>query len=363
LPAFCRGAKRDAFQEGHYLELIEFVGEGLMPMEIPMGAGLDGRLYTDLSAITPDHSTTPNEKFYLRTRASELLEDRGSWVIKVTGLIQQPMEIRMSALRKMSRPAGLHLMECSGNVRFAHFGMLSVADWAGVRVSEILDSARIEKAASYVLISGFDRYPIASSTSLPGASWIFTVDELNSSKAFFATEMNGLSLTKDHGAPVRLVVPGWYGCTCIKWVNEIRLLGEHVAVTSQMQEFAARTMQQGVPELARDYRPAVIEQAAMPIRVEKWIVDRKIKYRVSGIAWGGSRPASELEIRFNSGEGFVPVDDFKQTANDPWSFWTHPWTPREPGIYSIQLRVKDSSVPSRRLDAGYYVRSVEITEI
>jgi len=363
LPGFFGSASGGAFQGGRYLGLIEFVGEDLIPMEIPMGSGLDGRLYTDLSVITPDNPTTPNEKFYVRTRASELLEDRQPWVIKVRGLRNQPMEISMADLRKMSRPAGLHLMECSGNVRFAHFGMLSVADWAGAPVSKILDSARIEKAASRVLISGFDRYPIASSTSLPGASWIFTVDQLNSSKAFFATEMNGLSLTKDHGAPVRLVVPGWYGCTCIKWVNEVTLLGEDAATTSQMQEFASRTMQQGVPELARDYRPAVIDQAAMPIRVEKWLVDRKIKYRVNGIAWGGSRPVSGLEIRFNSGEDFVPVDDFKQTANDPWSFWTHPWTPIEAGIYSIQLRVKDNSVPSRRLDAGYYVRSVEVTEI
>jgi DMSO/TMAO reductase YedYZ molybdopterin-dependent catalytic subunit len=343
--------------------LIEFVGEGLVPMETPMGTGLDGRLYTDLSAMALDKPITPNEKFYLRTRASELLEDGKPWVIKVTGLLKRPMEISVRDLQKMSRPAGLHLMECSGNVRYAHFGMLSVANWAGVRVSEILDSVKSEKAASHVLISGFDRYPLASSTSLPGASWIFTVDELTSSKAVFTTEMNGFPLPKDHGAPVRLVVPGWYGCTCIKWVDEIKLLGEDAATTSQMREFATRTMQQGIPELARDYRPAVIEQTAMPIRVEKWLVDRKIKYRVIGIAWGGSRPASGLEIRFNSGEAFVPVDDFEQTANDPWSFWTHPWAPINPRIYFIQLRAKGTSVPSRRLDAGYYVRSVEVTEI
>jgi DMSO/TMAO reductase YedYZ molybdopterin-dependent catalytic subunit len=363
LPALGNGARGDAVPEGRYLGLVEYVGEGLIPMETPMGAGLDGRLYTDLSNVTPDHPVTPNEKFYLRTRASELLDDRKPWAIKVTGPLKRPpVEIGMPALRKMSRSAGSHLMECSGNVRFAHFGMLSVADWAGVGVSEILESAKIDKAASRVLISGFDRYPIPSSTSEPGASWIFTVDDLNSSKAFFATEMNGSSLTKDHGAPVRLVVPGWYGCTCIKWVNEVTLVGEDVAVTSQMQEFAARTMQQGMPELARDYRPAVIEQAAMPVRVEKWLVEGKITYRIHGIAWGGSRPVSGLEIRFNEAEDFIPVADFKQTTNDPWSFWTHPWTPKGPGIYSIQLRVKDNSVPARRLNAGYYVRSVEISE-
>jgi len=362
LPALGRGARGDAAPEGRYLSLIEFVGEGLIPRETPMGAGLDGRLYTDLSRVTPDHPITPNEKFYLRTRASELLDDRKPWAIKVTGPLHRPREIGMPALGKMARPAGSHLMECSGNVRFAHFGMLSVADWAGVRVSEILDSARIDKPGSRVLISGFDRYPIPSSTSEPGASWIFTVDDLNSSKAFFATEMNGSSLTKDHGAPVRLVVPGWYGCTCIKWVNEITLVSEDVAVTSQMQEFAARTMQPGMPELAKDYRPAVIEQAAMPVRVEKWLVDGKITYRVHGIAWGGSRLVSGLEIRFNEAENFVPVADFKQTGNDPWSFWAHSWTPKGVGVYSIQLRVKDNSVPARRLNSGYYVRSVEITE-
>jgi len=362
-PDSSRGAKKDTFQGGRYLGLNEFVGEGLVPMETPVGTGLDGRLYTDLAAIAPDNPITPNEKFYLRTRASELLEDGKPWMIKVTGLLKRPMEISMRDLKKMSMPAGLHLMECSGNVRYAHFGMLSVADWAGARVSDILDSVKIENAASHVLISGFDRYPIASFTSMPGASWIFTLDELKSSRAFVATEMNGFPLPKDHGAPVRLVVPGWYGCACIKWVDEIKLLGEDADTTSQMREFATRTMQQGVPELVRDYRPAFIEQAAMPIRVEKWLVGRRVKYRVIGIAWGGSRPVTGLEIRFNSGEDFAPVDDFEQTANDPWSFWTHSWTPIKPRIYFIQLRVKDTSVPSRRLDAGYYVRSVEVTEI
>jgi DMSO/TMAO reductase YedYZ molybdopterin-dependent catalytic subunit len=367
LPARSEDVRRNSFQGGRYLELIEFVGEGHIPMETTLDAGLDGRLYTDLSAATPDRPTTPTEKFYVRTRASELLDDRKPWAIKASGLLSKSTEINVADLRTMAKPAGLHLMECSGNVRYAHFGMLSVADWAGARVSDVLDSVKMDKAAGHVLISGFDRYPAESSTSTAGASWIFTVDELNASKAFFATEMNGLSLTKDHGAPVRLVVPGWYGCACIKWVDEITILGEGAATTSQMREFAGRTMQQGVPELVKDYRPAIIEQAAMPIRVEKWLVERRIKYRVSGIAWGGSRPVNGMGIRFgsepNSSEEFVPVDDFVQTRNDPWSFWTHAWTPTKPGLYFIQLRVKDASVPARRLNSGHYVRSVEIKEI
>src|SRR5438876_9630391 len=62
-----------------------------------------------------------------------------------------------------------------------------------------------------------------------------------------------------------------------------------------MQEFATRTHQQGVAELAKDYRPAPIDQAVMPIRVEKWLGHGKIKYRVVGILWGGSRLLKALE--------------------------------------------------------------------
>ena len=367
LPAFCEDVKRDGFQGGKYLGRIEFLGEGHIPMDTPMGDGPEGRLYTNLSAITPENPITPTEKFYVRTAGSDLLDDRKPGVIKVGGLVSHPAEVSMTELRKISRPGGLHLMECSGNVRLAHFGMLGVADWTGALVSDLLASVKIEKGASHISISGFNRYPDDSSTPTPGKSWIFTLDELSSSRAFFATEMNGASLTRDHGAPVRLFVPGWYGCACIKWVDEVKLLGENTATTSQMREYAGRTMQQGVPELVKDYRPAIIEQAAMPIRIEKWLVGRRIKYRVTGIAWGGSRPISGLEIRFgsvpNSSEDFAPVDDFSQPANDPWSFWTHAWTPTKPGTYFIQLRVKDRTIRARRLDAGYYVRSAEITEI
>jgi acyl-homoserine lactone acylase PvdQ len=130
-----------------------------------------------------------------------------------------------------------------------------------------------------------------------------------------------------------------------------------------MQEYAARTMQNGVPQAAREYKPALIEQAAMPIRIEKWVVGDKIRYRVVGIVWGGSTPVKNLQIRFNPEEEYVAVDDFRQAANDPWSFWTHSWTPKQPGTYMIRLHAGDPGVVARRLEAGYYMRTVEISEI
>ncbi len=349
------------FRGGRQLGILEFTGESKAPLDTIIGAGLDARLFSDLAELTPGQLVTPTERFYVRTTASELLDPGKPWVISVSGLVQEPVHLTLEELHRSAKPMGKHLMECSGNTRATRFGLLSVGDWTGVPISDLL-ATRMKPRTERVMVSGFDQYPMKSATSIPGADWVFTIEQLKASKAFLATEMNRQRLSKDHGAPVRLIMPGWYGCASIKWVNAITFVDENFLATSQMQEFAARTHQQGVPKLAKDYLPAMIDQAAMPIRVEKWFVDGRIKYRVVGILWGGSRLVKALEIRFNPEEDYVLVDHFSQTANDPWSFWSHAWTPRTVGTYMIRLRVADPLVETKRLDSGYYVRSVEVTE-
>jgi len=353
----------DPFQGGKQLGTVDFAGESRSPLDTLLGADLDGRLLSDLSKLTPENSIPPTERFYVRTLASRLLAGERGWQIRMGGLVEKPGPLAIEDLKRNAKPAGLHLMECSGNARATRFGMLSVADWGGVPISAVLQGCKPKLRATRVMVSGFDSYSGSSATSVPGADWVFTLEQLKASKAFLATEMNGQPLSKDHGAPVRMVVPGWYGCTCIKWVNAITFVDENAPSTSQMQEFAARTHQQGVPKLAKDYRPATIDQAAMPIRVEKWLVEGRIRYRVVGILWGGSRLVKELGIRFNPEEDYVRVDYFSQTANDPWSFWSHAWTPKAAGTYLVRLRVTDPAVETKRLDSGYYVRSVEVTEV
>ena len=354
---------KGTFEGGKLQGVVEFSDNRPVQLDTPFGAELDGRLYTDLSTLARPGLVTPIGKFYIRTRASELLPEAKSWQVGMAGLTKQQLRLPIAELRTAAKPMGLHLMECAGNVRMANFGMISVGNWAGVKMSEILDNPRGKPEGTRVLISGFDRYVAASASSVPGASWIFTPQELKDAGAFLATELNGQPLTRDHGAPVRLVVPGWYGCTCIKWVDTISWLDDKAEATSQMQEYAARTLQKGMPRLAREFIPAVIDLAAMPIRVEKWIVEEKIRYRVEGVAWGGTRPVKELQIRFNPEEDFVRVDNFSHVKNDPWTMWSHAWSPKAPGTYSIRLAVKDAGVPSRKMDTGYYVRSVEIREV
>jgi DMSO/TMAO reductase YedYZ molybdopterin-dependent catalytic subunit len=193
-----------------------------------------------------------------------------------------------------------------------------------------------------------------------------TFEQLTRAGAFLATHMNGAPLPLDHGAPVRLFVPGWYGCACIKWVNEIRLVGENEPATSQMQEFAARIHQKGVPVLARDYRPATLDQSAMPLRIEKWrlVRDSGLIYRVVGISWGGDRASDRLTLRFNANEPLAPVKVCPpQSQNATWTMWSHLWRPRAAAAYTLRLRVDDARIAQHRLDIGFYDRTVAITEV
>jgi DMSO/TMAO reductase YedYZ molybdopterin-dependent catalytic subunit len=315
------------------------------------GAGLDARRFTDLSRLHPERMVTPTDEMFLRTAAPASLNPSASWPLPI------------DQWRRQARPMGAHLIECSGNTDPDNFGLMSVCDWDGVPLTEVLDSLEPTPDATAVLVSGLDD-PESSRTSHAGASWVFPLDAVKQTGAFLAFRVNGEPLPRDHGAPVRLVVPGWYGCSWIKWVNEIRLVGADAPITSQMIEFSLRTHQRTLPTFARDYEPPVIDLAAMPIRVEKRRVDGRLEYRVVGIVWGGDAPVARLQIRFRAGETPQPLDICPvPTTHRTWSLWDYRWRPTSPGLYNIALTAADPSIRTRRLDVSFYVRRVLIDAI
>jgi DMSO/TMAO reductase YedYZ molybdopterin-dependent catalytic subunit len=344
----------DAAPLGELVEVLRVHGDTARQTpygQILGGGGLDARRFTDLSNLSPDRLITPTREIFLRTAAPSGLDDVREWPL--------PLE----RIRQDARPMGPHLIECSGNTDPDNFGLISVAEWDGVPLSDVLAGLPQPADASAVLVSGLDD-PLPSRSSYPGASWVFPLDALTRTGAFLATRVNGEPLPRDHGAPLRLVVPGWYGCSWIKWVNEIRYVTAEEPVTTQMIEFSLRTHQREVPKLARDYEPPEIDLAAMPIRVEKRRVEGRLEYRVVGIVWGGERPVDRLMIRFRAGDkpaafDICPVPRTHRT----WSLWDYRWRPTAPGIYNIALSAADSTIRTRRLDVSFYVRRVVIAEV
>jgi DMSO/TMAO reductase YedYZ molybdopterin-dependent catalytic subunit len=251
-------------------------------------------------------------------------------------------------------------MECSGNTHDARFGLMSAARWAGIPWRRLLERLVIDPAATHARIGGFDEWTETSERSTAGCSWVFPLELLD--EAFLATEMDGEPLTADHGFPLRLMVPGWYGCCCPKWLDTIEFVDATAPATAQMVEFAERTHQEQAWELARDYAPATVDHAAMPIRVERWEVDGRRLYRIVGILWGGDVPTGELTIKIGSAVRnpvtmCEPPEDTRS-----WVLWSHLWEPKPGRSYTLRMGFADPAVRARRCDSGWYDRTVTIPE-
>jgi DMSO/TMAO reductase YedYZ molybdopterin-dependent catalytic subunit len=333
------------------------------PLNLLLGEGLDARLFTDLSSVKAGDTITPNERFFVRTARPQKAIATEAWTIACEGRVSRPLTLHADEMARSAVPMGTHLLECAGNTNPNNYGLMSVAAWEGLPMTRLLERVQPLSGPFRVLVSGVDDGG-PSRTSTPGASWIFSRDDLERTGAFLATAMNGSALPPHHGAPVRLVVPGWYACASIKWVDRIELVADEAETTSQMQEFAARTHQPAGVVLARDFTPPVIDVAAMPIRVEQWDVQGRPLYRVIGITWGGPTPADTLQIRCQTGGAWIDVTDFPRPASTAtWSVWSHRWQPQEAGRYHIVLRAKDPAIRTRRLDLFFYVRAVDITDV
>ncbi len=351
----------DSLAGGELIRILRFEDEDQVAYDERWQRGWDGGLTADLSALTPENLLMPNERFFIRTTAPDRLDLVARWSVRVQGLVEDDMTLSMADLEPLVGPRGSVVLECSGN-RGSGFGLMSAASWDGVLIEELLKMVSPKPHATRLLVSGFDESGVPSRHSTRGASWIFSFDQLVEAGAFLATRMNGEALPPDHGAPVRLFAPGWYGCTAIKWVDELRLVGEDEPATAQMREFASRTHQRGVPDLARDYKAAAADQAAMPVRIEQWRVGGATRYRVVGIVWGGQKVFDRPTLRFNPGEPFVPVHVCPAMKhNQPWTLWSHVWDPPGPGRYRMRARIDDWGIPTRRLDQGWYDRVVEIS--
>jgi DMSO/TMAO reductase YedYZ molybdopterin-dependent catalytic subunit len=329
------------------------------------GAGRTGRRLHDVSPLGPTSLITPNERFFIRTLRPDRMDPRQAWTLAWRLPGSPPRELSFAELAALAEPRGIHLLESVENGPQVGWGMISAATWKGVPITKLLERfGRPEDPAAMIQVEGSDAHSAPRADASAGAGWVFPLADLEAAGAFLATEMNGEALGPHHGGPVRLVVPGWYGCAWIKWVHSVLVLPEWAETTSQMREHAAATFQYGVPKRAKNYVPAYIEPAALPIRVERWVEKRQFVHRVVGLAWSGVALPQRLEMRFRPEEDWQPVAAYQPpSTNRTWYLWSHLWRPEEPGTYTLDVQLDGSRMRTRRISYDTYRRRVEIQRI
>lgn len=176
-----------------------------------------------------DRLLTPNDVFFVRSHHGPPRLDLER-KLTVTGLVEAPLELSLSALKKLPQTTVTAVLQCAGNgraklspavpgVQWMH-GAMGQAEWTGVRLAELLARAKPRPEAKHVHLTGAD---LAPKPSTPAFLRDLPLEQARHPDTLVAWAMNGEPLSLQHGAPLRLVVPGWAGSYWLKWLTRLEL--------------------------------------------------------------------------------------------------------------------------------------------
>ena len=176
---------------------------------------------------------TPNDRFFVRWHWAVIPEqmDVTSFRLGVAGHVNTPQSLSLQDILALPRVELAAVNQCSGNSR-GYFvprvpggewsnGAMGNAKWMGVRLRDVLDRAGVKAGAQRVRFAGMDEPVVAEA---PRFMKSLGVDHARDGEVMLAYAMNGEQLPMLHGAPLRLVVPGWYSTYWVKMVHSIEVL-------------------------------------------------------------------------------------------------------------------------------------------
>jgi DMSO/TMAO reductase YedYZ molybdopterin-dependent catalytic subunit len=332
-------------------------GEGISLDELALAARNHG---IPLEALRYD--VTPPGLHYLLIHYDIPAIEADSYRLTVGGLVGRPGELDLDELRRRPATTVRVTMECAGNGR-AHLQprpvsqpwlveAVGTAEWTGVALRDILAEAQLDQSAVELVFTGADRGVERGveqdyQRSLP-------VAEAMRTEMLLAYEMNGRPLPPQHGYPLRLVAPGWYGMAHVKWLRDITAVGEPFDGFQHSVAYRVRQHpdEPGTPVTRMGPRALVIPPG-IPDFMSRTRIVRAGEITLEGRAWSGRSPVTSVEVSVDSGRTWGPavLDD---AAQHPWA-WRH-WSWRwqaEPGEHVLVVRATDAQGSSQPLQPAW----------
>ncbi|MBI2773636.1 MAG: sulfite oxidase [Chloroflexi bacterium] len=266
---------------------------------------------------------TPAPLHYVRSHFPIPRWDR----LVVDGLVEHPLSLGIEDVLAMPSRSLVVTLECAGNGRqFLDppvageqwgLGAVGTAEWTGVELRHIVGLARLDPRATEIVFAGADHgvaagRRLAYERSLP-------VDEALDDDVLVAFGMNGEPLPADHGAPLRLVVPGSYGMASVKWVARIGAVDRPFRGHFQ----ADRYIIDGKP------LPPVAPRAVITSPADGAVVSGHIVVR--GYCWSGGSPVARVELSSDGGRTWSDAEVQPPVSPYAWRRWSAEWSPRGPG--------------------------------
>ena len=333
--------------------------EGSASTDLPSGGPpLITRVERPFDAETPVPAftsyLTPNHLFFVRSHFGPPLAEavaESTWKLRVGGLVERPIEFTLSQLRRMESVSLTAVVQCSGNGRAFQRpnvpgvqwerGAVGNAQWIGVRLRDVLAKAGVKAQAHHVQLRGADR-PVVSQTPLFVRS--IPIEKALHPDTLLATHMNGEPLPLLHGAPLRLITPGWMADSCVKWLTDLTVQTEEAK--GYYMETAYRYPQQ--PVSPGESVPASAMKPVEEMVVKSLIVsptqEAVLKpglVMVRGVAWTGEGRIARVEVSTDEGATWRQA---RLTGTDrpyAWRQWECEWTPDRPQTVTILSRATD----------------------
>jgi len=287
-----------------------------------------------------DSFYTPNDDFYIVQHYNQPVIETGDYRLRVTGLVDKPLSLSLDDLKRRPRVELDAGFECGGNRPNGIFqGLIGNARWTGCSVAALLRDAGIQERGIEVVFYGTDMGPeqVREETVDVSFGRSLHYDDALGPDVMLAWEMNGEPLPLYHGAPVRLIVPGWYGVANVKWLNQI-----HVQDRRYMGRFMARdyvTLSRrniGGVERWEERSVTKINLKSSIIRVTRSGTDHKI----TGFVLNDGTPLKSVEIKIDDGPWREAKMD-PRSSRYSWKLFTYDWPNPSAGEHTIVSRVTD----------------------
>jgi DMSO/TMAO reductase YedYZ molybdopterin-dependent catalytic subunit len=322
------------------------------PPESPPPALADDALLNRESPWSAfDERRVAPERLFTRSHYPIPALDPRTWRLVLAGELEWPGSIGLGELDSRPQRSVAAVLECAGNGR-RRFGTVvagevpwgeaavGAAEWSGVPLRDLLRDAGVRPSTKEVLFVGadglaaqFDRPVERYARSLPLET------AMGSDDILVATSMNGVPLEAEHGAPARLLVPGWYGMASVKWLVRVEALDHAFEGRFQTDRYVFRHQALGSGETTPVRQLRVKSLIVSPTEgAEVRVGETTI---VRGRAWSGS--GAILRVEVDLGSGWEPAGLAPGSGPHDWTAWSKVWTPRQAGPVELRARAADEA--------------------
>lgn len=319
--------------------------EGISPEELQLAARNHG---LPLEALRFD--VTPPGLHYLLTHYDIPAVDPAAFRLMVDGLVHTELSLDLDAIRRRPRVSAVVTLECAGNGRARLqprpvsqpwlVEAVGTSRWTGTPLAPLLREAGLRDGSVDVVFTGVD-HGIERGVEQDYQRSLSLAEALRED-VLLAYEMNGAPLPPQHGFPLRLVVPGWYGMAHVKWLTRITAVVEAFD-GYQMRAYRRRDepTDDGIP-LTRIEPRALLVPPGFPDFMSRTRVLREGRTLVEGRAWSGWAPVDLVEISTDGGDTWTGADLEPAPEPSAWARWTWPWDATS-GAYVLCVRARDAS--------------------